>query len=54
LIEIRKTLDEYSELIADFEDHLDLGEGQNSQIDSLKKQIREAVVNLTVALRDEA
>lgn len=48
---IRKTLDYYSTLIADFEQHLDLGVEEGSRVAELKGKIREAMVNLTVALR---
>lgn len=51
--EVRKTLDEYSSLIADFENHLDTVDAPDERIAKLKKQFREAIVNLTTALRDE-
>jgi putative GTP pyrophosphokinase len=48
---IRKTLDDYSTLIADFEQHLDLGVEGGSRVAELKSKIRQAMVNVTAALR---
>ncbi|MSP96408.1 MAG: hypothetical protein EXR29_04100 [Betaproteobacteria bacterium] len=51
--EVRKTLDEYSALIAGFEEQLDSEGTKDERILKLKGQIREAIVNFIAALKDE-
>ena len=49
--EIRNLLDEFSTLIGDFEQHLDMGEATGPSVSELKSKLLEAMVGLTVALR---
>lgn len=51
--EIRQTLDEYSDLIAQFERHLDLADAGNSSISRLKQNIRHTMINLSIAMRKQ-
>jgi ppGpp synthetase/RelA/SpoT-type nucleotidyltranferase len=50
---IRKTLDDYSDLIADFEQHLDIGGGGNERVAKLKQNIRHAMIDVSNALRQQ-
>lgn len=50
---IRRTLDDFSELIADFESTLDIDGGQNERVQKLKINIRRAMLNVTLALRQQ-
>ena len=50
---IRRTLDEFTGLISEFEQHLDMVGGQNERIATLKLDIRRAMVNVTIALRQQ-
>jgi putative GTP pyrophosphokinase len=49
--EIRNLLDDFSTLIGDFEQHLDMGEATGPSVSELKSKLLEAMVGLTVALR---
>ena len=49
--DIRKTLDDFSALIAEFEQHLDRGQNKG-RVTELRKGIRQAMVELTDALRE--
>jgi ppGpp synthetase/RelA/SpoT-type nucleotidyltranferase len=49
--EIRELLDVYSNMIGDFEQHLDMGEAAGPRVSELKSKLRGAMVDLTVALR---
>jgi ppGpp synthetase/RelA/SpoT-type nucleotidyltranferase len=48
---VRKLLDELSEITAEFEDHLDIDSGKNERIDTLKRRIRNAMKNMSTALK---
>ena len=50
---IRKTLDDFTGLISEFEQHLDIAGGQNERIATLKLNIRRAMLNVTIALRHQ-
>jgi putative GTP pyrophosphokinase len=50
---IRKTLDDYSSLIAEFEQHLDLDGSGDERVTQLKNKIRHAMIDLTSALREQ-
>lgn len=52
-VSIRRTLDDYSVLIADFEKNLDIDGGLNERVQKLKIDIRRAMLNVTIALRQE-
>lgn len=49
--EIRELLDDFSRMIGDFEQHLDMGEAAGPSVSDLKSKLRGAMVDLTVALR---
>ena len=49
--EIRELLDDYSTMIADFEQHLDMGEATGPSVSELKSKLLGAMVGLTEALR---
>jgi ppGpp synthetase/RelA/SpoT-type nucleotidyltranferase len=49
--EIRELLDDFSKMIGDFEQHLDMGEAAGPSVSELKSKLRGAMVDLTVALR---
>jgi ppGpp synthetase/RelA/SpoT-type nucleotidyltranferase len=49
--EIRELLDDFSKMIGDFEQHLDMGEAAGPSVSELKSNLRGAMVDLTVALR---
>jgi putative GTP pyrophosphokinase len=49
--EIRELLDDFSRMIGDFEQHLDMGEAAGPSVSELKSKLRGAMVDLTVALR---
>lgn len=49
--EIRELLDDFSWMIGDFEQHLDMGEAAGPSVSELKSKLRGAMVDLTVALR---
>lgn len=46
---VRRTLLDYSDIIFEFEQHLDTDSGQDSRISQLKLSIRQAMVNVTKA-----
>ena len=46
---VRRTLLDYSDLIFEFEQHLDTDRGQDSRVSQLKLSIRQAMVNVTKA-----
>lgn len=48
---IRKTLDDFSTLIANFELHLDIESGQNERVRELKLKIRQTMVSIATAPR---
>lgn len=50
---IRRTLDAYSGLIADFEKSLDIDGGQSERVKKLTIDIRLAILNVGIALRQE-
>ncbi len=52
-VSIRKTLDDYSALIADFEQHLDIDGGRNERVAKLKQNIRRAMIDVSTALRQQ-
>lgn len=49
--EIRELLDDFSRMIGDFEQHLDMGEAAGPSVSELKSKLRGAMVDLSVALR---
>jgi ppGpp synthetase/RelA/SpoT-type nucleotidyltranferase len=49
--DIRRVLDEWSVLIAEFEQHLDLEEIEDVRITTIRQGIRDAMVNLSIAMR---
>lgn len=49
--EIRTLLDDFSALIGDFEQHLDMGDKAGPSVTELKRKLRETMVGLTVTLR---
>jgi ppGpp synthetase/RelA/SpoT-type nucleotidyltranferase len=51
--EVRVMLDDFSALIADFEQHLDMGVESGSRVAVLKGKIRQAMLTLTIALRQQ-
>ena len=50
---IRRTLDDFSSLIASFEQNLDIGGGRNERAHQLKLDIRRAMINFTIAMRQQ-
>ena len=48
---IRKTLDDFSDLIQDFEQHLDMSIAVGSRVAELRRNIRQAMIDVTAALR---
>ena len=50
---IRSTLDDFSTLIAEFEKTLDIDGGKNERVQKLKIDIRLAMVNVTIALKQQ-
>lgn len=50
---IRRTLEDFSVLIAEFEKTLDMDGGQNERVQKLKVDIRRAMLNVTIALKQQ-
>jgi putative GTP pyrophosphokinase len=48
--DIRRTLDDFTALIASFEAKLDMDSGADERVRSLKQEIRQAMVRLTAAM----
>jgi putative GTP pyrophosphokinase len=51
---IRKTLDSLSTLIAQFEQHFDLGDASNERMAELKQEFRHAMIDIATALKAQS